>query len=265
MAAILLRPSWLRRLAAALALASLSTPAPSQTYGGGLMDVSTVTFVNLSRNALYVAFSVEPGRPGPVVWSNGCERFNDQVYLPQGQSCAASVPSGTGASRFCAAGSPQPPGKTPNCFTAQRDNLTIIETNFAGGSGCNPATQKSCVWYAVNVTPEDCTYALWSKNKCGPAPVAGGVGDTSGAAYNVPVRLACGRQPPLTCRGPIDTATGYPAHCGTPGSKTCIGGLNPSCVQAYFHPMTRAPADVLRPTLQCRQGETLVVQFLAGP
>jgi hypothetical protein len=252
-------------LVAALPLFAIG-PARAQTYGSGLVADGSVNFTNRSARPLYVAFSVAPGRPGPVVWSAGCQRFNEQVRLAPGESCVASVPASAGPARFCAAENPEPAGKTPNCYDAQKRNQTIIETNFANGQGCRPTTQNSCVWYDVSIIPESCTNCGWLANNCK---------DSGGVSYNVPVQLSCRSAPSFTCRGPVAPLGVYgvkfPTNCGTPFNQpNCIGGLNGACLQAYFYPMSTSgacayPTSKPQPNGQCQQGETLYATFLDGP
>ena len=256
-----------------LALTALSGAAYAQTYGNGLIPSSSVTFVNRSANPRYVAFSVQSGNPGPVVWSSDCERFNNQIYLAPGQVCSASVPSSAGPSRFCARENPAPPGKSPSCFAAQAENLTIIGTNFTSGAGCNRSgdplgvdvVQKSCVWYEISVVPESCTNCAWYGDNCK---------NGGGPSYNAPVQLSCAGAPTFTCRGPIGPlgayGAKYPQNCGAPFNQpSCIGGLNGACLQAYFFPMSTSgackyPTDKPQPNAQCPQGQTLFVTFLDG-
>lgn len=250
-----------RQIILSAALAAMALTAHAETYPGA----STIIVANSGQRPLYIAFSVQPGKPGPVVWSKNCERFNDQVYLPPGESCKATVQSSVGSSRFCAAENPVPPGKTPNCYAAQRDNLTMIETNFTSGNGCDPTNQSSCVWYDISIVPESCTNCEWAANNCN---------NSGGASYNVPVQLSCNNAMSFMCRGPIGTigtfGAKYPVNCGTPlNQPACAGGVNAACVQAYFFPMSTAgacqyPASKPQPIAQCPQKETLVVNFLGG-
>ncbi|QGM97645.1 hypothetical protein [Methylocystis parvus] len=262
-------PSVLARTFAllAIALGGHAPPAYAQNVGAGLMDASLVAFVNRSQRTLYIGFSPQPGRPAPFSWSPDCRRINGQVVLPPGQTCAVSVPPSAGASRFCAMENLLPPGKTPDCFAAQRDNLTIIEANFASREGCarlqdNPESlMRSCVWYDVNVSPEGCTNAEWSANLCA---------QSGGAAYNVPVQLFCAGQPTFTCQGPpATTGAKYPLKCGAPGAD-CVGGVDPACQQAYFFPMSTSgpnkyPASKPQPIARCPEGQKLFVIFPEGP
>lgn len=252
---------------AALAFTPAAPPALAQNVGSGLMDASLVAFVNRSQRTLYIGFSPQPGRPAPFSWSPDCRRINGQVVLPPGESCAVSVPPSAGASRFCAMENLLPPGRTPDCFNAQRDNLTVIETNFASREGCarltdDPQTSmRSCVWYDLSVAPEGCTNAAWNADRCA---------KSGGAAYNVPVQLFCAGQPTFTCQGPaVTTGAKYPARCGMPGA-VCVGGVDPACQQAYFFPMSTSgpdkyPASKPQPIARCPEGQKLFVIFPDGP
>jgi hypothetical protein len=266
-----------------LALSSFATaPASAQNVGGGMMDGSLVSFINRSQRTLFLGFSPQPGRPVPFSWSPDCRRVSGQTVLPPGssqnvgqillapgQTCTVSVPVSAGASRFCATENPLPPGKTPDCFAAQRENLTIIETNFTSQEGCQkpgefPKTaMRSCVWYDINITPESCTNCGWFKNNCQ---------DKGGFSYNVPVQLFCAGSATFTCQGPLGKLgdTPYPANCGAVVTQPdCIGGRNAACLQAYFYPMSTSgacayPASKPQPIDRCPEGGKLFVIFPDG-
>ncbi|WP_424360072.1 hypothetical protein [Methylocystis parvus] len=272
------------------ALGGFALPACAQNVGSGLMDGSLVSFINRSQRNLYLGFSPQPGRPVPFSWSPDCRRVTGQVVVPPGanategqillapgQICTVSVPTSAGASRFCATENPLPPGKTPNCFAAQQDGLTIIETNFTGGTGCarpndfppdNRNPMRSCVWYDINIVPEGCTNAKWAANGCN--------SDSTGASYNVPVQLYCPSETTFVCRGPrAGVGARYPTNCGIPpvypySAPIPVGGPYPTNQQAFFFPMSTSgdlkyPADKPQPIGRCPEGDKLFVIFPDGP
>jgi len=269
-------------LAVFTALAAL--PARAQNVGSGMMDASLVSFINRSSRTLFIGFSPQIGRPAPSSWSPDCRRVagqvvlppgtnlaEGQVLLPPGQTCTVSVPVSAGASRFCVTENALPPGKTPNCFAAQQDGLTIVETNFAGQSGCvrpyDESLMRSCVWYDISIVPPGCTDAKWAANKCS---------DSGGASYNVPVQLFCPGQTTFSCRGPrADSGARYPQNCGTPpvypySASIDIGGAYQTNQHAFFFPMSTSgdfkyPADKPQPIGRCPEGGKLFVIFPDGP
>lgn len=268
------------------AFGGFAPPARAQNVGSGLMDGSLVSFINRSARTLFLGFSPQPGRPVPFSWSPDCRRVSGQVVVPPGanvadgqillapgQTCAVSVPTSAGASRFCATENALPPGKTPNCFAAQQDGLTVIETNFSGGAGCarpgdfSAIPMRSCVWYDISVVPEGCTNARWAANNCS---------DSGGASYNVPVQLFCPAETTFSCRGPrSNSGARYPENCGTPpvypySVPIPVGGSYPTNQQAFFFPMSTSgdlkyPVDRPQPIGRCPEGGKLFVIFPDGP
>jgi hypothetical protein len=231
--------------------------AASAIVAGEAAAQISVLIQNQRSQTIYVAFTVGNGHaPGPINWGN-CSAFvkNNQVTLGGGMACNATVPTSAGSSRLCASTSPMTPA---NCYNAQTNHQTMIETNFtAGAAGCYPTSMANCVWYDISVIPGACDDADWKKNYCS---------NTGGAAYNLPVQLACPNNPTYTCQGPPGSVygnSGYPTNCGTP-TATCTGNT-PSCVNAYFHPMFVPPWNDHQPNAQCPAGATLRVTFLAGP
>lgn len=224
-----------------------------------------VLVVNLNASTLHVAFTTQSHQPGPIRWSAACPVRNHQIALAPGQRCEGFAPISAGVSRFCASDAPERAGRTPDCFEAQRHNQTMVETNFASGAGCYPATQSSCVWYDVSVIPQTCTNCDWAADNCK---------DAGGVSYNVPVQLACADAPTFTCRGPVGPigahGARYPTRCGAVFNEpTCAGGPQ-SCLQAYFFPMftsgaCKYPTSKPQPNAQCMQGKTLVIRLLDGP
>jgi len=217
----------------------------------------TVVVSNQGAGTLYVAFTnYTTQQPGAINWGNCASSVtNNQVAIASGATCTASVPNNVGPSRFCAATAAV---ATPNCNNAQANHQTMIETNFTSGAanGCYPTSLVSCVWYDISLIPSTCNDAAWAQNQC-----AG----TGGAAYNLPVALACSGQPTYTCQGPTGGTYGnssYPTKCGNPNA-TCVGNTQ-SCVNAYFYPMFSGPGSQYQPNSQCPAGASLAITFLAG-
>ncbi len=253
-----------------LALAAWLAPigaASAQNFGNSLVATGDVEFFNRSPRVLFVAFSVESHLPAQISWTPSCARFNNEVRIAPGERCRASVPFSVGPARFCASEYPSPAGKTANCGPGNR---TIIEANFTSDLGCRlpgeiQSNQKNCTWYDIRVVPPNCTDCDWLSNNCR---------DAGGPAYNVPVALSCAGAPTFTCRGPIAPVgpygAKYPAYCGAPYSApNCVGGLNPTCLQAYFYPMSTSgackyPTTLPQPNGRCPDGQTLFVTFLEG-
>jgi len=217
-----------------------------------------VVVQNLRSTTLYVAFTIgATQQSGPISWGN-CSAYvqNNQAAIPAGTTCNTTVATVASSSRFCASTSPM---ATPNCWQAQTNHQTMVETTFGSGlSGtCTSSTMASCVWYDISVIPSTCTDQLWqSQSYCS---------NTGGAAYNLPVALQCGSQPKYTCQGPPGSAYGnsnYPSSCGNPNA-TCTGNSQ-SCVNAYFYPMFDPPENKYQPVAQCPAGSSLQITFLAG-
>jgi hypothetical protein len=216
-----------------------------------------VLIQNLQSQTIYVAFTLGAGQqPGSINWGN-CSGYvsGNQAALPPQANCSTVVPATSGSSRFCAATSAM---AAPNCYLAQTNHWTMIETTFGAGSpNCYPPQQASCVWYDVSLIPPNCTDALWqTQNYCS---------NTGGAAYNLPVQLSCPNQPTYICQGPpgnIYGNSGYPTNCGNPNA-TCTGNT-PNCVNAYFHPMFVPPWSAYQPNAQCPAGSPLQITFMAG-
>lgn len=213
-----------------------------------------VSVTNSGANAIYVAFTLASGNAGPISWIAPCASVNNQVTIPPGQTCHATVPSSAGVTRFCAYTTLQSPAKA-NCFLAQSINQTMIETNFGANGSCYPS-MSSCVWYDISVIPSSCTDQAWSANQCA---------NTGGASYNLPVALACKNGPTYICRGPTSNQFGsamYPSNCGNPNAACVPTNATPApaCDNAYFH-----PTPVPSPNAECQVGQTLSITFLPGP
>ena len=232
--------------------------APAVLAGQANAQSVAVSVQNLQSQTLYVAFTIGATQgPGPINWGN-CAAFvkNNQAVIPSGFKCNASVATTASSSRFCASTSPM---TTPNCYQAQTNHQTMVETTFGSGSTgtCTSSSMVSCVWYDISVIPATCTDQLWKSSMCA---------NTRGAAYNLPVALSCQGQPTYTCQGPPTSAWGnsnYPSKCGNPNA-TCVGNT-PNCVNTYFYPMFYPPENKYQPVAQCPAGSVLQINFLAGP
>jgi len=210
-----------------------------------------VTIVNRQAVPIFVGFTASGGTPGAITWGAGCTKSGSGAKIAAGASCQASVASNAAATRFCADTASVP----ANCFEAQQNHQTMIETNFepASNSGC--FGQGNCVWFDISLIPSTCTDQLWDENQC-----AG----TGGAAYNLPVQVACGGTTVYTCQGPVSGAWGpenYPSQCGNP-EATCQS--SPNCQNAYFYPMFDPPEASYQPNTVCLAGKALTITFLAG-
>lgn len=211
-----------------------------------------VVLVNNRQTPLYVGFTTIDHKPGPITWGNGCIKVGSGALIRSRATCTAQVLSNAVPSRFCAA-----PNAVPaDCFNAQANHQTMIETNFepAGNPGC--FNKGTCVWFDISVIPSTCTDALWKQNQCA---------NTGGASYNLPVSLACNGNTVYTCRGPQNATYGpanYPSNCGNPNS---VCQSSPNCQNAYFYPMFVPPENKYQPNTVCLAGQTLTVTFLPGP
>jgi hypothetical protein len=236
---------------------AIAAKACNPDITGGEENVNAnVSVTNSGANTIYVAFTnYSTQLPGVITWSASCTVANSRVILATGQTCTATVPATAGISRFCASTSPTPVGQVPNCNLAQTHNQTIVETNFGAGANgvCYPTNLSSCAWYDISVIPQNCTPQAWALNSCQ---------NTGGASYNLPISLACSGEPTYTCQGPTSPIpygnANYPSNCGSP-TANCAGN-SPTCSNAYFWP-TPSPS----PNSECQPGQTLVINFLAGP
>jgi hypothetical protein len=213
---------------------------------------ASVTITNSRSTAIFVSFTLANQTPGPITWGAGCTATGGGAQIASGFTCQATVPTTVGSSRFCAA-LDQPPA---NCYNAQTNHQTMVETTFETASNPGCFNKGSCVWYDISVIPSTCTDALWKQDQCA---------NTGGAAYNLPVALACAGSTTFTCQGPANTTYGpanYPSQCGNPNA-TCVGNTG-SCVQAYFYPMFDPPENKYAPNVPCLGGQVLNINFLAG-
>ena len=216
--------------------------------GGGSGSVNIVN----SRNVpIFVGFTTIDHNPGPISWGNGCTKTGTGAIIASGATCIANVTSNGVASRFCASLTQVP----SDCFNAQVNHQTMVETNFEPASNPGCFNKGNCVWFDISVIPSTCTDTLWKSNQC-----AG----TGGASYNLPVSVACNGNTIYTCQGPASTKYGtanYPSMCGNPNA-ICQG--SPNCLNAYFYPMFDPPENQYQPNTACLSGQTLTVNFLAG-
>jgi hypothetical protein len=214
-------------------------------------ESTRVVLANNRETAIFVGFTTNNHKPGPINWGAGCTKLATGAMILPGTACAASVVANAVPSRFCAA-----LNKVPvDCFDAQANRQTMIETIFepAGKPGC--FNKGRCVWFDISVIPPTCTDALWKSNRCA---------KTGGASYNLPVSLACSSNIVYTCQGPRTDKYGpanYPSNCGDPAA-TCQNG--PNCQNAYFYPMFVPPENKYQPSSVCLGGQPLVIRFLPG-
>lgn len=222
--------------------------------GGPKLDSSAtgpVKIVNKQSVALYVAFTATGGAPGDITWGTGCTKSGNGAKIAAGGTCQASVAADGVSTRFCADTDAVP----SNCFEAQQNHQTMIETNFEPASNGGCFNQGNCVWFDISLIPSTCTDQLWDENQCA---------NTGGASYNLPVSVACGSSTVYTCQGPVSGTWGpenYPSKCGNPDS-TCQS--SPNCQNAYFYPMFDPPENQYQPNTVCTAAQTLTITFLSG-
>lgn len=212
---------------------------------------SAVSLVNKRNTTIYVGFTGANQQPATIEWGAGCTKSGTGASIAAGKTCAATVPAASGSTRFCASTTSVP----TNCWDAQTNHQTIVETTFEDATNPGCFNKGNCVWFDISVIPSSCTDALWDENMCS---------STGGAAYNLPVSLGCGSQTVYSCAGPPVSTWGnsrYPGHCGNPAS-TSQGGANGQ--NAYFYPMFDPPESAYQPNTVCLGGQTLVVTYLAG-
>jgi hypothetical protein len=214
-------------------------------------DTGPVKIVNKQNVAIYVGFTASGGTPGSITWGSGCTVSGSGAKIAAGATCNASVDSDGASTRFCADTDAVP----SNCFEAQQNHQTMIETNFEPASNGGCFNQGNCVWFDISLIPSTCTDELWDENQCD---------NTGGASYNLPVQVACGGSTVYTCQGPVNGTWGpenYPSQCGNPDS-TCQS--SPNCQNAYFYPMFDPPENAYQPNTVCTAAQTLTITFLAG-
>jgi hypothetical protein len=224
-----------------------------ETPLGATEESGPVTITNKQSGAIYVGFTTIDHKPGPITWGAGCSKSGNGAKIAAGATCNATVLANASPSRFCASGKSVP----ADCFNAQQNHQTMVETNFEPSTNGGCFNKGNCVWFDISVIPSTCTDELWKKNQC-----AG----TGGASYNFPVQIACGAKakPTYVCQGPPTGKWGnsnYPGNCGDPNS-ICQSG--PKCQNAYFYPMFVPPENKYQPNTVCLSGQTLAITFLAG-
>lgn len=210
-----------------------------------------VKIVNKQSVPIYVGFTASGGTPGSITWGSGCSKSGNGAKIAAGATCQASVTADGTSTRFCADTASVP----ANCFEAQQNHQTMIETNFEPASNGGCFNQGNCVWFDISLIPSTCTDQLWDENQCA---------NTGGASYNLPVQVACGSSTVYTCQGPVSSAWGpenYPSKCGNPDA-TCQSSAN--CQNAYFYPMFDPPENAYQPNTVCTAAQTLTITFLAG-
>ncbi len=224
-----------------------------ETSLGATAEAGPVTITNKQSKPIYVGFTTIDHKPGPITWGSGCTKSGKGARIAAGATCKATVASNAAPSRFCAS----PKAVPADCFDAQQNRQTMVETNFEPSTNAGCFNKGNCVWFDISVIPQNCTDALWKKNQCA---------STGGASYNFPLSIACGTgaKPTYTCQGPTTTKWGnsnYPGKCGNPDA-TCQSKAN--CQNAYFYPMFYPPENKYQPNAVCLSGQTLAITFLAG-
>jgi len=219
---------------------------------GGGATAYPVNIVNARSTPLYVSYTLKTLATPTITWGIGCTVSGAGAMIAAGATCAAQVATNTVSSRFCASLTAAP----ANCFDAQVNHQTMVETIFEPASNPGCFNQGTCVWFDISLIPSFCTDALWEKNQCS---------GTGGASYNLPVTLACNSVPVYSCQGPVSTKYGtenYPANCGNPDA-TCVGSKS-TCVNAYFYPMFDPPENAHQPNSPCLGGTTFTITFMSG-
>ena len=218
--------------------------------------VNNVSVTNSQSTAIYVSFTIANGTPGPITWTtnSSCVISGVGIQIAANQTCSAYVPPSAGSSRFCAATNAAP----ANCWLAQANHQTMIETNFLPGSNGGCFGMGPCVWYDISVIPQTCTDSKWAANYC-----AG----SGGASYNLPVQTSCGGTATYTCQGPTNTTWGsenYPSNCGTPVPNPPCAGSSQLCANAYFFPMFSGPPSTYQPNQGCYGPNVFGITFMSG-
>lgn len=212
-----------------------------------------VTIVNNRSVTVYVGYTLWTLATPPITWGSGCTPSGTGAAVAPGASCNVKVGVDNTSSRFCAALDAVP----ANCFNAQANNQTMIETIFQPASNGGCFNKGNCVWFDISLIPTNCTDAAWDLNQCT---------GTGRASYNLPVQLSCNNVPVYSCQGPVNTTYGpenYPSKCGNPAA-TCVGGKS-TCQNAYFYPMFDPPENAHQPNSPCLGGKVFTINFLAGP
>lgn len=110
------------------ALAVKTCETEATVLGGIATPTVSVNVTNNRTTPIFVSFTLQNGLPGPISWANNgnCTPSGVGVMIAASQSCTASVDTSASTSRFCASLSSAP----ANCFDAQVNHQTMIETNF---------------------------------------------------------------------------------------------------------------------------------------
>ena len=168
-----------------------------ETSLGAAGESGPVAITNKRTTPIFVGFTTMDHKPGPITWGAGCTKSGKGARIAAGATCKATVASTAAPSRFCADAKAVP----ADCFDAQQNHQTMVETNFEPSTNAGCFNKGNCVWFDISVIPQNCTDALWKKNKCA---------STGGASYNFPVSIACGTKAKATytCQGPTTTKWG---------------------------------------------------------
>jgi hypothetical protein len=223
----------------------------------GASGSGNVDIVNSSGKVILVGFAPQAG--SQITWGAGCGTpiQGTTVKIGVGGSCHAAVTDSVAnpGSRFCAATLDVASSGALNCWAAQAQNRTLIETYFEPAP-CFGAGTPNCIWYDISVIPSNCTDQAWASDRCA---------NTGGAAYNVPARLSCAAEPTYVCKGPASSKYGsanYPSNCGNPAARPVSGPTpEPSALNAYFYPDDNSYGQ---PNAVCPNGQTLTITFLSG-
>lgn len=249
-------------------LSKLSSRVAALEFGSEA-ETSQVKITNDRNESIFVRFSSQDGSPGPITWefNDDCKPAgpeNKAAGINPGATCSAMVDANAGSTRFCAAKNSAP----ENCWEAQQNHQTMVETTFESASNPGCFGKGNCVWFDISVIPSFCTDDKWKLNQC-----AG----TGGASYNLPVSLGCGPVDEAdkdthtytytyTCKGPTSERWGpenYPDDCGDPDATRAGGKGN---VNAYFYPMFEPPENKYQPSSVClkKQSWPLKIKWEAG-
>ena len=116
-----------------------------------------VQIANGRTNAIFVAFTNSDHQLGPITWGSGRTQVAGGAVIGAGMTCSATVSSSAGSKRFCAVNVfpavlngtlAAKNGVTMDCFNAQANNQTMVETTFQpNGPSC--FNQGNCVWYDI--------------------------------------------------------------------------------------------------------------------
>ncbi|MGH7789100.1 MAG: hypothetical protein ACRERC_19675 [Candidatus Binatia bacterium] len=258
----------LARLAFAL-LAITAIGCGSDDEGGTIVggaQAQSVQIKNERSETIYLTCSegiTAATGPCALTWGAGCTAQGQgslgiHASIAGGSSCAVTVDTSTGPSRLCASDSL---GDIPDCWQAQWNHVTLLETNFTGSE----------VFYDISLIPLNfgkpgCFNQQWESDYC----------NSSGqAAYNLPLSVGCSTDATtyFICQGPLSDKWGadnmFPGNCGdppqTPADSCVCGQCATACnVVAFFYPMAGLPEGTQTPVRSCALSSQLVATFLAG-